>query len=303
MATVEQLIRMGVERLRASGSESPRLDAELLLARTVGLDRIGIVAHPEAPVGDSAAANYEADLVRREKGEPIAYIRGIKEFHGLAFAADARALIPRPETELVVDLVEAEIVTRLVAAARPAGTSPILIVDVGTGGGTIAIALAVVLRRRRMLDDVRILATDIESEPLQLARENAVGHGVADRIEFVVADLLPLDGQLIDVLAANLPYVASAEVDRLPVAASFEPRAALDGGSDGLDVIRALLDRLPRVLRPDGVALVEIGADQSEAIAAEVAARAPGWSVEVLPDLSGLPRVARLEPPRTEPVR
>ncbi len=303
MATVEQLIRMGVERLRASGSESPRLDAELLLARTVGLDRIGIVAHPEAPVGDSAAANYEADLVRREKGEPIAYIRGIKEVHGLAFAADARALIPRPETELVVDLVEAEIVTRLVAAARPAGTSPILIVDVGTGGGTIAIALAVVLRRRRMLDDVRILATDIESEPLQLARENAVGHGVADRIEFVVADLLPLDGQLIDVLAANLPYVASAEVDRLPVAASFEPRAALDGGSDGLDVIRALLDRLPRVLRPDGVALVEIGADQSEAIAAEVAARAPGWSVEVLPDLSGLPRVARLEPPRTEPVR
>jgi release factor glutamine methyltransferase len=296
VATVEELLRVGVERLRASGSESPRLDAELLLARRVGLDRTRIVAYPEAPVGESAAAAYETDLARRETGEPIAYIRGIKEFRGLAFVADPRALIPRPETERLVELAEAEVVSRLLAGPRPPGTRAIRIVDVGTGSGAIAIALAVALRRRRMLDDVRIMGTDLAPEALQLARENAVGHGVADRIEFIVADLLPLDGQLLDVVAANLPYVASAVVDDLPVAASFEPRGALDGGPDGLDVIRALLERLPRVLRADGVALLEIGSDQAEVVAAEIAARMPGWACAVLLDLAGLPRVARLEP-------
>jgi release factor glutamine methyltransferase len=296
VATVEELLRSGIERLRVSGSESPRLDAELLLARRVGLDRTRIVAYPEAPVGESAAAAYDTDLARREMGEPIAYIRGIKEFHGLAFVADPRALIPRPETERLVELAESEVVTRLLAAPRPPGTRPIRIVDIGTGSGPIAIALAVGLRRRRMLGDVRIMATDLAPEALQLARENAVGHGVADRIEFMVADLLPLDGELLDVVAANLPYIPSAVVDELPVAASFEPREALDGGPDGLDVIRALLERLPRVLRRDGVALLEIGSDQAQVLAAETATRMPSWACEVLPDLAGLPRVARLEP-------
>lgn len=296
MATVEELLRLGVQRLRESGSESPRLDAELLLARRVGLDRTRIVAYPEAPVGESAAAAYESDLARRELGEPIAYIRGIKEFHGLAFVADPRALIPRPETERLMDLAEAEVVSRLLAGPRPPGTRPVRVVDIGTGSGPVAIALAVALRRRRMLDDVRIMATDLAPEPLQLARENAVGHGVADRIEFIVTDLLPLDGELFDVVAANLPYIPSAVVDELPVAASFEPRAALDGGPDGLDVIRALLERLPRVLRADGVGLLEIGSDQGDVVAAETAARMPGWTCDVLPDLAGLPRVARLEP-------
>ncbi|MEO8228211.1 MAG: peptide chain release factor N(5)-glutamine methyltransferase [Chloroflexota bacterium] len=296
MATVEELLRAGIERLRASGSESPRLDAELLLARRVGLDRTRIVAYPEAPVGESAAAAYDTDLARREMGEPIAYIRGIKEFHGLAFVADPRALIPRPETERLVELAESEVVTRLLAAPRPPGTRPVRVVDIGTGSGPIAIALAVALRRRRMLGDVRIMATDLAPEALQLARENAVGHGVADRIEFIVTDLLPLDGELLDVVAANLPYIPSAVVDELPVAASFEPREALDGGPDGLDVIRALLDRLPRVLRRDGVALLEIGSDQAQVLAAEAATRMPGWACEVLSDLAGLPRVARLEP-------
>ena len=207
MATVEELLKIGVERLRASGSESPRLDAELLLGKSVGLDRTRIIAYPEAPVGETAAASYEADLARRERGEPIAYIRGFKEFHGLAFATDPRALIPRPETERVVELAESEVVTRLLAAPRPAGTRPIQVADIGTGAGTIAIALCVVLRRRHMLDEVRILATDNDPDALQLARENAVGHGVADRIQFVIADLLPPDGELIDVLAANLPYI------------------------------------------------------------------------------------------------
>lgn len=307
MATVEELLRTGVERLRVSGSESPRLDAELLLGKAVGLDRTRIVAYPETQVGEGAAAAFHADLARREQGEPIAYIRGIKEFHGLAFASDPRALIPRPETERVVELAEAEVVTRLLAGPRPSGTPPIRVADVGTGAGTIAIALAVQLRRRRMLDEVKILATDLRPESLQLARENAVGHGVADRIEFIVADLLPLDGELLDVVAANLPYIPTDVIPELPVAASFEPHEALDGGPDGLDVIRSLVDRLPRVVRSDGVALLEIGADQAAAVRAEVETRMPGWTSEVLPDLAGLPRVVRIEhgsgsgSPATEP--
>ncbi len=295
MATVEELLRVGVDRLRASGSESPRLDAELLLARAIGVDRTAVIAHPEAPVGSSAEEAFEADLARRELGEPVAYIRGFKEFHGLAFSVDARALIPRPETERLVEVAEAAVVARLTGAPRPSGTPPLRVADVGTGCGTMAVALAAALRRRRMLDEVWIVATDIDPAALQLARENAVGHGVADRIEFVVADLLPLDGLLLDVVAANLPYVASDLVDRLPVAASFEPRVALDGGPDGLDLIRALVGRLPRVLRPDGVGVLEIGSDQADGIAAAVAEAMPAWRCEIIPDLAGFARVARIE--------
>ncbi len=295
MVTVDELLRAGVERLRASGSESPRLDAELLLARSIGVDRTGIVAHPEAPVGVDAAEAYEAAIRRREAGEPVAYIRGFKEFLGLAFAADRRALIPRPETELLVEIAEAAVVRRLAGAPRPPNAPPLRVADVGTGSGAIAVALAVALRKRKMLDEVRIVATDLDPDALQLARENAVGHGVADRLEFVAADLLPADGEPFDVLAANLPYIPSEAVDLLPIAASFEPRGALDGGPDGLGLIRALLDRLPAVLRPDGSAVLEIGSDQAGRIADAVAERMPGWTCEVLPDLAGLPRVARIE--------
>ena len=295
MPTVAELIRLGTDRLTTSGSDSPRLDSELLLARILHTDRTGVVAHPETLVGDAAAAAYEGDLARRESGEPVAYIRGFREFHGLAFATDPRALIPRPETEQVVDIVEAEVVSRLLAGPRPAGTRPLRIADVGTGAGTIAISLAVALRKRRMLDDVRILATDIVPETIALARENAVGHGVADRIEFILADLLPMDGHLLDVVAANLPYVASEALDELPVPLAFEPRCALDGGSDGLEVIRELLDRLPRVLWAGGVAVLEIGADQGELIATEVESRLPGCTCDVLLDLAGLTRIARIE--------
>ncbi len=303
MATIDELVRDGIVRLRAAGSDSPRLDVELLLAAALGVDRTTVIAHPEASVGPSAVATFEAAIRRREAGEPVAYIRGFKEFHGLVLTSDARALIPRPETEQLVELLEAWLVERLTATPRPPGTPPLRVADVGTGSGTIAVALAVALRRRRMLEEVRLVATDIDPGALQLATENAVGHGVADGIEFMLADLLPSHGEPFDLVAANLPYIASADVDRLPIAASFEPRRALDGGPDGLDLIRALLDRLPAVLRTGGAAMLEIGSDQAEALAAAVAERLPGWRWTVLADLSGLPRVARLEPLERAPAR
>jgi release factor glutamine methyltransferase len=292
VATVGSLLESAVTRLRASGSESPRLDAELLLGHAVGVDRTAIVAHPEAPVGVDAAAAFERDLARRVAGEPVAYIRGFKEFYGLAFSVDARALIPRPETEVLVELALDEILHRLTSAPRPPGMPPLRIADVGTGAGTIAVSLAVTLRRRGAGPDVSFLATDVSDEALQLAKENAVGHGVADGMAFATADLLPPVVAPLDVILANLPYVRSSVVPTLPVAASFEPDVALDGGTDGLGPIERLLGRLPDVLTPDGVALFEIGSDQADEMAALVARTLPEWTCRVEPDLADHPRVA-----------
>jgi release factor glutamine methyltransferase len=295
MATVQDHVRSATERLRAAGSESARLDAELLLAHAIGTDRTVIVAHPEAAVGDGAAERFEADLNRRAAGEPVAYIRGFKEFYGLAFAADARALIPRPETERLVELAEAAVMARLAGAPRPHGTPPLRIADVGTGGGTIAVSLAVSLRRRGIQDEVEVIGIDDDPAALSLARENAVGHAVADRVRFIEADLLPpVVATPFALVLANLPYVPSEAIAKLPVAASFEPRAALDGGPDGLALIGRLVARLPEALTADGLALLEIGSDQAAGVAELVRRELPGWTCAVELDLAGHPRVARI---------
>ncbi len=295
MATVEALLRDAVGRFRAVGSETPRLDAEVLLAGVLGIDRTGVLAHPEASVGDGAAARFDEAVARRASGEPVAYIRGVREFLGLAFATDQRALIPRPETERLVELAEVEIARRLTGAPRPPGSPAIRVIDVGTGSGVIAVSLAVRLRRRRMDDEVDMLAVDDLDETLDLAKENAVGHAVGDRVRFAAADLVPTIESPFDVVLANLPYIATAALEGLAVDISFEPRHALDGGPDGLATIGRLVSILPDVLAAGGVALLEIGSDQAAGVAALAAALPGGWSCAVEPDLAGLPRVARIE--------
>jgi release factor glutamine methyltransferase len=309
MTTTAEALAGAAERLRAAGSETARLDAEVLLGWAIGVDRTAIVAHSEAPVGADALARFGAAIERRAAGEPVAYIREFKEFRGLAFSVDRRALIPRPETEALVDAAVDEVMRRL--AARPgeagagpgAGGDPVRVADVGTGSGAIAVALAVELRHRKVVmgRNVRIAATDISPEALDLARENAVGHAAADGMRFIEADLLPPvlpdEGSPFDVILANLPYVRSDAIAGLPIAASFEPRLALDGGPDGLDVVRALLERLPDALTDDGVALFEIGSDQGESAPEAVGSVLPGWRASVAPDLAGLPRVLRVERP------
>jgi release factor glutamine methyltransferase len=208
---------------------------------------------------------------------------------------DPRALIPRPETERLVELAELEIVRRLVAAPRAKGAPPIRVIDVGVGSGAVAVTLAVLLRRRTMLDEVAITATDSSEDALQLARENAVAHAVGDRIEFANEDLLPGSAlERWDVVLANLPYVRSAAVPDLPKAASYEPAIALDGGPDGLRVIDRLLEQLPGSLADDGVAALEIGGDQAVEMRALAEHRLPGWSCEIELDLGRVPRVAIL---------
>jgi release factor glutamine methyltransferase len=298
MVVTRDLLDAGIDRLRgappSAGIETPRLDAELLLAHAIGVDRTAILAHPDAPVGPGAEAAYRAWIERRAAGEPVAYMREIKEFHGIALAVDPRALIPRPETERLVDLALAEVMRRLTSGVRPALGPAVQVVDVGTGSGAIAVALAVALRQRRVpAEDVAITAVDISPEALDLARENAVGHAVGDRLRFVGADLLPpLAAGPWDVVVANLPYIPTATLATLPAPTTFEPALALDGGPDGLAVIDRLLERLPGALASDGTAMLEIGADQGTAIQEHVEARLPGWPCRVEADLAGLPRVA-----------
>ena len=300
MPVVGELLANAVAHLRESGSETARLDAELLLASVIGADRTTVIAHPEVVIGDGGAERFEALVARRTSGEPVAYIRGIKEFFGLAFAVDPRALIPRPESERLVEAGVAEVMARLPRSVRGQGHEPVRIADVGTGSGAVAVSLAVELRRRRvnLQTDVTILATDSSPDALDLARENGVGHAVADAVEFVEADLLPPvppdGGPLLDVVLANLPYVRTDAIAGLPIASSFEPRAALDGGADGLDVVRRLLARLPDALDEGGVALLEIGADQGSDAPAAVADVLPGWRASVESDLAGLPRILRV---------
>jgi release factor glutamine methyltransferase len=295
VSTGRDLLDRAVTRLRDAGLETPRLDAELLLAFANGVDRTVILAHADAPVSDGAAAVFQGYVERRVVGEPVAYIRGIKEFHGLAFTVDRRALIPRPETERLVDLGLVEVMRRLTSGAGRAGSGPLQVLDVGTGSGAIAVAMAVALRSRRVPpSEVALVAVDIAEDALDLARENAVGHAVGDRLRFVAADLVPPGTIEWHVVLANLPYVRADALAALPAPTTFEPVRALDGGADGLEVIGRLLDHLPRVLAVDGVALLEIGSDQDASIRRACAERLPGWSCTVEADLSGLPRVARI---------
>ncbi|MEJ7753820.1 MAG: peptide chain release factor N(5)-glutamine methyltransferase [Candidatus Limnocylindrales bacterium] len=292
-ATVGHLLRRATETLRAAGSESGRLDAELLLGHALDVERTTVMAHPEVAVTNVRRAAFDALVERRSRGEPVAYLRGIKEFYGLALSVDRRALIPRPETERLVELALEHVRGVLTGAPRDADAAPLRIRNVGTGSGAIAIALAVSLARRGYAQAVTILATDRSAEALALALENAVAHGVADTVGFAKGDLLGLEAAPVptDLVLANLPYIPTADVATLPLAAGFEPVEALDGGPDGMTLIRRLLAQLPFALTVAGVALLEIGSQQAEAARAAVAAELPGWPASIESDLGGRPRV------------
>jgi release factor glutamine methyltransferase len=296
---VNELLLDATERLEAAGSESPRLDAEVLLADVLGIDRSGLVAHPEAVLSTAQQEAFASHIERREAGEPVAYIRGMKEFYGSAISVDRRVLIPRPETETLVELALVRITADLTGAPRDTH-DPYLVWDVGTGSGAIPVAIAGELRRRRYGDAVRFFVSDISGDARDVATLNVVAHGLAHLFIFAEGDLLevaPTPSGPVDLLLANLPYIPAAMVPDLPVAASYEPVGALDGGPDGLDVIRRLLPRAPEVLAPGGAALLEIGGDQAAAMRAAVAEALPDWSCTIHADLSGSPRVAQLERP------
>lgn len=273
--------------LRAGRSPTPRLDAEVLLAHVEQRDRAWLLAHPEADV--KAAAAFERALERRTAGEPVAYIRGWKEWHSLRIRTDPRALIPRPETELLLEEAVSEISARM---ARD--DAAITAWDLATGSGAVALALALRFKQALTLGRLTLIASDVSPDALELASENFAAHRVAPLIHLACADLLEPAGQSLprpDVIVANMPYLSTVEVDAALGSLAHEPRLALDGGSDGLDIVRRLIDELLTRVAPGATIVIEVGAGQSEAVGALAPA---GASVRMDRDLAGVERIVRI---------
>jgi release factor glutamine methyltransferase len=248
--TVLEVLTAATGYLDKHGVESPRLNAEHLLAHVLGKKRLDLYLEFDRPLSDAERAPLR-DLIRK-RGEriPLQHLLGTAEFFGRSFLCDGRALVPRPETEQLVELVKSKI-------QNPRSK----ILDVGTGSGIIAITLAL------ELPEAEIFAIDISPAALALAAENAQRLGVADRIAFHEGDLLPESPTPLDVIVANLPYITSAEMADLQKEVSFDPANALDGGEDGLDLIRKLITQAPRLLAPQALIALEIGHDQAARVA------------------------------------
>lgn len=273
-----QVLQRAVATLTVAGADSPRLTAEALLAHVLGVSRAQLLSRPEHTLPPNLLADYETLIARAAAGEPLAYLTRHHEFCGLDFLIDARVLVPRPETELLIDLA--------LQFAAQSPISSLRLLDVGTGSGCLAITLAV------RLPSARLTALDVSAEALALARLNARRHNVSDRITFLQSDLLshfPLRTSHFALLLANLPYIPTAELQRLPVS-RHEPALALDGGPDGLDLIRRLLADAPHVMAPHSRLLLEIN-DEKGAEAFDLARAAlPSAPIELHKDFAGLDR-------------
>jgi release factor glutamine methyltransferase len=277
---LSQALREGTRLIARLGSDEARLEAELLLMHALKIDRVHLYQRLTEPLTARAEAAYRRLLARRAGHEPVPYITGHKEFFGLQFSVARAALIPRPETETLVEIA-------LAFARERYGGRRITIADIGTGSGIIAVALAVQLPR------ARIIATDVSPRALALARRNAERHGVAGRIEFARGDLLAPVSRRVEVIAANLPYLSSSEwEDEVPPEVrGWEPRHALDGGAQGLRLVRRLLRQAPARLKRGGALFEEIGWHQGPAVRALAEAAFPRARVEIRPDLAGRDRV------------
>ncbi len=251
----------------------------MLAAASLRQSRAWVVSHPETPLSPQQFQALDNMLERLLRREPLAYILGHAEFYGLDFIITPAVLVPRPETELLIETALAWL------RAHPGRR---LAADVGTGSGIIAVTLA------KHAPDLRLIATDVSDAALQVAHHNAERYGVLDRVRLVQTYLLEGISDPLDLVCANLPYIPTARLSCLEVA-RYEPRSALDGGPDGLSLIGELLGRLPPALAPGSLALFEIEAGQGESAAALARQAFPRAVVSVLPDLAGLPRLLRVE--------
>ncbi|MEI6240110.1 MAG: peptide chain release factor N(5)-glutamine methyltransferase [Planctomycetia bacterium] len=278
--TVGRLLTWTADWLATKGSESPRLDAEVLLAHVRGCQRILLYTAFDTPVAEAERARFRELVKRRGEGEPVAYLVGSREFFSLPFTVTPAVLVPRPETE--------GLVVRVLDLCKPLATPRI--VDVGTGSGAIAVTLA------KHLPRARLAATDVSSAALAVARDNAVKHGVADRIDLFECDLLadPRVAGPWDVVVSNPPYVRDDEFESLPRDVRLhEPKGALVAGPTGVEIVARLAAAAVDRLSPGGWLVVEIGpavAAAAEAALAAVPGLVPG---PTLPDMAGLPRIVQ----------
>ncbi|MGC2477899.1 MAG: peptide chain release factor N(5)-glutamine methyltransferase [Candidatus Sulfotelmatobacter sp.] len=284
---LKEALHEGVSRLSAENVPSPRMNAELLLMFTLSCDRAYLFAHPERILAPEEQSRYQAAVAERARGVPAQYITGHQEFWGMDLIVSPAVLVPRPETEHVV-----ETILKLVKGDKVAGkkSEPDLrIVDVGTGSGCIALALA------KELPQAEIHAIDISSAALEIARANAARLLMEGRVSFHQGDLLQgLSGDF-DFVVSNPPYVGESEQDQVQLEVrKFEPRGAVFAGPNGTEVIQRLVPQAKLALRPAGWLVLEV----SGTIVDQVRAFMTGWNnVDVLPDLQSIPRVVRAQKP------
>jgi|SRR5436190_5027440 len=274
--SIAKAIQAGAEKLRAVGVTEPRLEASLLLSHTIGRDRAFLIAHDDQALSQEQSQIFAAFVSRRASGEPLQYITGHQEFFKLDFEVTPDVLVPRPETELIVEAV-------LELFPKDAEFS---FADVGTGSGCIAISILDVRPRSRAI------AIDQSERALRVAGKNAERNGVIDRLRLVHADLfhgLPEPG-VFNLIVSNPPYVPNGELKSLQREVQREPPAALAGGADGLDVIRRLMDEAPQHLHANGYLVFEFGINQDDAIT-ELASERVWDPVEVRRDLQQIPRM------------
>jgi len=281
--TIREALRQAEARIASQNVPDARVEAELLLMHCLSIQRAELCARLGEPLPSLVGEEFWRLVERRIRREPTAYILRRCEFYGIELYVDPRVLIPRPETELLVE-------TAVGLVERRLGKEQLCsIADVGTGSGAIAIALAL------HLPQARISATDVSADAVEVARVNIRQHGVEGRVELLVGDLLEPLSWPVDLIVANLPYVKDADIPQLmPEIRDFEPVAALAGGADGLDKVRILLAQAKDHLLPQGSMMLEIGLGQAEEAVSLAKRHFPESQVDLLKDFAGIERVLRI---------
>ncbi len=279
--TLKQALSHAHETLAASNIEDAPLESELLLRHVLKINRVQLYLDLDHQLSPQQEEAFRQLIERRLGHEPVAYITGQCEFYGLDFYVDPRVLIPRPESELLVE----EAISFL--GKRSAGINhPHLIAEIGTGSGAISVALA------RHLPRTRIYATDISPSALEVAAINCQRHGVANQVQLLAGNMLEVLPEPVDLIVANLPYIRDSEMEGLsPEIRMFEPKLALAGGEDGLDKVRQLCRQAGDRLRPQGCLLIETGLGQGREVTTFLDSLFPSARITVIPDLSGIDRV------------
>lgn len=278
MASLRRIIQQTHQTLESSGIPDPRLEAEVMVMNLMKMARQDIYTNQEVEVGPQREQELAGTVERRLKREPLAYILGYREFYGINLVVTPSVMVPRPETESLVEHA-------LFMALMGMETRELVIADIGTGSGAIAVNLAI------HLPAANIYAFDFTDGALDVAAYNVRAHNVADRVTLGKGDLLEPLPEPVDLIIANLPYLPSGRIDTLQPEIQWEPRQALDGGADGLDVIRRLLSQAPGKLKTPGTILLELDPEQVPAVEDLAALHFPEASTSVEQDLAGLDRI------------
>ncbi|MDD5594119.1 MAG: peptide chain release factor N(5)-glutamine methyltransferase [Candidatus Margulisbacteria bacterium] len=277
-----EAIDWGTDQLTAKQIEEARLEAEILLVHDLGIKKSELILNQSLAIDDKAFKRYKELIARRLKHEPTAYITGYQPFMSLDFMVNRSVLIPRPETEILVETVIKSV------RSSEFGVGSFVIADIGTGSGAIAVSLA------KNLSGIKMIGIDSSSEALKVAQKNAEVHRVADRCQFIKGNLLEPLKEKINIIVANPPYIPSAEIGKLqPEVKDWEPKQALDGGKDGLDYVRKLIDQASNHLstQPPNYLFLEFGFGQAGAV--ESLAKVKFKNVEIIKDYAGIPRILK----------